>query len=260
MTPMHSFPFSNRPLYMKVYVQWQLKSGHENPWQTTLSIWFRHQQTETKLAWFKESSINIAKKYQILLSGWPQKKPNDQLATYSACLLIQTKKPGFRPKGVGDVLRRVIGNRIINCIENCLRFLGYHCDCCICHTKEIQDRVCSMQSSFDAPVNDSTSRCTNAFIWLYRQFAIEKNNLCCFRLGGLNFILGSIRPACSQRFLAVPREHQTRDRLAMEMCSGAVLPLIGIMRELHVKQKGYPHDGTKVGEHSEVRHGFMWPS
>ena len=54
------------------------------------------------------------------------------LSSYNACRLIALDKcPGVRPIGIGEVLRRIIGRVIVQCIRNDLKLLGGNTQLCL---------------------------------------------------------------------------------------------------------------------------------
>ena len=73
------------------------------------------------------------------------------LRPYNACRLIPLdKKPGVRPIGVGEVLRRIIGRRIARCVSADLKHLGSNIQLCLGQKCDFEHAIHTLTEEFDA--------------------------------------------------------------------------------------------------------------
>ena len=65
--------------------------------------------------------------------------------TSNACRLIALdKNPGVRPIGIGEVLRRIIGRSIANCLQKDLKLLGSNLQLCLCQRSGVEHAIHSL--------------------------------------------------------------------------------------------------------------------
>ena len=81
--------------------------------------------------------------------------PPDDLTAYNGCHLVALDKcPGVRPIGIGEVMRRITGRKIVKCIRQYLTSLGGNMQLCLGQKCGIEHARHSLRHSFDDPENE----------------------------------------------------------------------------------------------------------
>ena len=86
---------------------------------------------------FEHTLVNNHLKFQKQLLKLPKKLDTEELnpelmEPYNACRLIPLdKNPGVRPIGIGEIMRRIIGQTITKCLKNELMSLGSNYQLCL---------------------------------------------------------------------------------------------------------------------------------
>ena len=82
--------------------------------------------------------------------------PPDDLITYNGCRLVTLDKcPGVRPIVIGEVMRRITGRIIVDCIRQDLTSLGGNMQLCLGQKCGIEHAIHSLRHSFDDPKNEA---------------------------------------------------------------------------------------------------------
>ena len=96
-------------------------------------------------------------------------------------LIPLDKKPGVRPIGVGEVLRRIIGRCIARCVSADLKHLGSNIQLCLGQKCGIEHAVHTLREEFDADESCSILLidASNAFNLLNRKLALDNIETIC---------------------------------------------------------------------------------
>ena len=82
--------------------------------------------------------------------------PPDDLIAYNVCQLVALNKcPVVRPIGIGEVMRRITGRKIVDCIKQDLTALSGNMQLCLGQKCGIEHAIHLLRHSFDDPENDS---------------------------------------------------------------------------------------------------------
>ena len=102
--------------------------------------------------------------------------PHENLMAYNSCRLIPLdKNPGVRPIGIGEVLRRIIGKTITQCIKSDLKSLGKNFQLCLGQECGIEYAIHSLRNEFEKPGTYAILLidAENAFNSLNRKLALK---------------------------------------------------------------------------------------
>ena len=108
--------------------------------------------------------------------------PPDDLIANNGCRLVALDKcPGVRPIGIGEVMRRITGRIIVDCIRQDLTSLGGNMQLYLGQKCSIEHAKHSLRHSFDDPENEAIliTDAKNAFNVLNRQTALENVKALC---------------------------------------------------------------------------------
>ena len=85
------------------------------------------------LTHFNQTSVELYKTFTELSYTIASKVlPHKNLRAYNSCRLIPLdRNPGVRPIGIGEILRRINGKTIIQCIKSDLKNLGKNFQLCL---------------------------------------------------------------------------------------------------------------------------------
>ena len=140
------------------------------------------------------------------------------------------KCPGVRPIGIGEVLRRITGRIIIDCVRQDLTSLGGNMQLCLGEKCGIEHAIHSLRHSFDDPENEAILLidAKNAFNVLNKQTALENVKALC---PSLHVALQNSYSHPSHLYIGkstiLSQEGTTQgDPLAMAMYGIAILPLL----------------------------------
>ena len=104
------------------------------------------------------------------------------LEAYNACRLIPLdKNPGVRPIGIGEVIRRIIGRSITECIKTDLKLLGSNYQLCLGQKCGIEYAIHALRDAYQKDENQGILLidAENAFNSLNRELALKNvANLC----------------------------------------------------------------------------------
>ena len=208
---------------------------------------------------FVQSSTNLCK----LVSKFAKRLATsiistDDLIAYNSCQLVALDKcPGVRLVGIGEVLRRITGRKIVDCIRQDLTSLGGSTQLCLCQKSCIKYAIHSLHHSFDDPKNEAILLIDDkdAFNVLNRRTALENVKALC---PSLHVVLQNSYRQPSHLFIGrstiLSQEGTTQgDPLAMAMYGIAILPLISRHHNDSLTQKWYADDGSVVGKVKDIR-------
>ena len=108
--------------------------------------------------------------------------PPDGLIAYNGWQLVAVDKcPDVRPIGIGEVMRRVTGRIIVDCIRQDLTSLVGNMQLCMDQKSGIEHAIHSLRHSFNDPENEAILLIDtkNAFNMINRQTALENVNALC---------------------------------------------------------------------------------
>ena len=184
------------------------------------------------LSAFGQTSTNLCK----LVSKFAKRLatsiiPPEDLIAYNGCRLVTLDKcPGVRPIGIGEVMCRITGRIIVDCIRQDLTSLGGNMQLCLGQKSGIEHAIHSLRHSFDDPENEAILLidAKNAFNVLNRRTALENVKALC---PSLHVALQKSYTHPSHLYIGkstiVSKECTTQgDPIAMAMHGIAILPLI----------------------------------
>ena len=123
------------PYHPSIFKQLNAKTVQKSPLKTHGS----HGPTDLdtcewrrKITHFNQTSIELCKTIAKLSYTVASKVvTHENLTAYNSCRLIPLdKNPGVRPIGIGEILRRIIGKTITQCIKSDLKNLGINFQLC----------------------------------------------------------------------------------------------------------------------------------
>ena len=184
--------------------------------------------------------------------------PTDDLIAYNGCRLVALDKcPGVRPIGIGEVIRRITGRIIVDCIRQDLKSLSGNMQLCLGQKCGIEQAIHSIRHSFDHPENEAIllNDAKNAFNVINRRTALENVKALC---PSLHVALQNSYSHPSHLYIGettiLSQEGTTQgDLLAMAMYVIAILPLITRLHNDSLTQKWYADDGSVVGKLTDIR-------
>ena len=183
--------------------------------------------------------------------------PPDDLIAYNRCRLVALDKcPGVRPIGIGEVMRRITGRIIVDCIRQDLTSLGGNMQLCLGQKCCIEHAIHSLRQSYD-PENEVILLidAKNAFSVLNRRTALENvKALCPSMLVALQNSYSHPSHLYIGKLTILSQEGTTQgDPFAMAMYGIAILPLISRLHNDSLTQKWYADDGSVVGKLKDIR-------
>ena len=164
-----------------------------------------------------------------------------QLLVYGCRLVALDKCPAVRPIGIGEVMRRITGRIIVDCIRQDLTSLGGNMQLCLGQKCGIEHAIHSLRHSFDDPENEAILLidAKNAFNVLNRRTALENVKALCPSLHvALQNSYSHPSHLYSGKSTILSQEGTTQgDPLAMTMYGIAILPLITRLHNDSLTQK-----------------------
>ena len=211
------------------------------------------------LSAFAQTSRNLCKlvaKFAKRLAT--SKIPPDDLIAYNGCRLVALDKcPGVRPIGIGEVMRRINGRIIVDCIRQDLTSLGGNKQLCLGQKCSIKHAIHSLRHNFHDPENKANLLidARNAFNVLNRQAALENVKALC---PSLHVALQNSYSHPSHLYIGkstiLSQEGTTQDDpLAMAMYGIAILHLISRRHNNFLTQKWYADDSSLVDKLKDIR-------
>ena len=99
----------------------------------------------------------------------------NQTAFKTSRLIPLEKNPGVRPIGIGEVLRRINGKTITQCIKSDLKDLGKNFQLCLGQTCGIEYTMQNLRNAFEKPKTEAILLidAENAFNFLNRELALK---------------------------------------------------------------------------------------
>ena len=184
--------------------------------------------------------------------------PPDDLIVYNGCWLVALDKcPGVRLFGIGEVMRRITGRIIADCIRQDLTSLGENMPLCFGQQCGIEPATHSLRHSFDDPENEAILLidAENPFNVLDRRTALENVKALC---PSLNVALQNSYSHPSHLYIGkstiLSQEGTTQgDLLAIARCGIAIQPLITRLQNDSLTQKWYADDGSVVSKLKDIR-------
>ena len=175
-----------------------------------------------------------------------------------ACRLIPlNKRPGVRPIGICEVVRRIIGKAILTVTSNDIQLAAGTLQLCAGQTTGIEAAIHAMHHIYDNKNTDALLLvdAENAFNLLNRRAALHNIKVLC---PALATILQNTYGGASELFVGgemlISDEGTTQgDPLAMSMYAVAVMPLLRRLQPTEIKQVWFADDATGGGSLVEVR-------
>ena len=184
------------------------------------------------LSAFGQTSTNLCKLVAKFAKSLATSRiPPDALIAHNGCRLVALDKcPGVRPIGMGEVMRRITGRIMVDCIRQDLTSLVKNMQLCLGQKCGIEHAIYSLRHSFDDPENEAILLidAKNAFNVLNRRTALENVKAFC---PSLHVALQNSYSHPSHLYIGkstiLSQEATTQgDPLAMAMYGIATLPLI----------------------------------
>ena len=211
------------------------------------------------LTHFNQTSIEFCKTIAKLSYTIASKVvPHGNLTAYNACRLIPLdKNPGVRPIGIGEVLSRIIGKTITQCIKSDLKNLGKYFQLCLGQKCGIEYAIHSLRKEFEKPETEAILLidAENAFNSLNGELALKNVEILC---PALHHALANSYKHPSNFYVnntvSTSTEGTTQgDPLAMAMYGIGIIPLIELLQKPNVAQKCYADDGSAAGDLKSLR-------
>ena len=167
------------------------------------------------------------------------------------------KCPGVRPIGIGEVMRRITGRIIVDCIRHDRTSLGGKKQLCLGQKCGVEHAIHSLHHSFDESENEAILLidAKNSFNVVNRRTASENVKALC---PSLHVALQNPYSHPSHLYIAkstiLSQEGTIQcDPLAMAMYGINILPLISRLHNNSLTQKWYADDGSAVGKLKDIR-------
>ena len=129
------------------------------------------------LTYFNQPSVELAKTVAKIARRLATSViPMGDLEAYNACRLIPLdKNPGVRPIGIGEVIRRIIGRSITECIKTDLKLLGSNYQLCLGQKCGIEYAIHALRDAYQKDENQGILLidAENAFNSLNRELALK---------------------------------------------------------------------------------------
>ena len=178
--------------------------------------------------------------------------PHENLTAYNSCRLLPLdKNPGVRPIGMGEVLRRIIGKTITQCIKSDFKNLGKNFQLCLGQKCGIEYAIHSLRKELEKPETEAILLidAENSFNSLNRELALKNVEIFC---PALHHSLANSYKHPSNLYVnntvLTSTEGTTQgDPLAMAMYGIRIVPLIELLQKPNVTQ-----NGTKMMEALQV--------
>jgi len=186
---------------------------------------------------------------------------SEHLSAYNASRLIPLDKaPGVRPIGIGEVIRRIIGKAVIQCVNNDILSAAGNTQLCCGQVAGIDHSIHSLRARFEKEECEGLLLidAKNAFNSLNRQTALQNIKVIC---PSLHIILNNSYQEPSALFVngtkILSKEGVTQgDPLAMPFYGLAILPLINSIQNDSVLQKWFADDGSAAGKIQDLK--LLW--
>ena len=163
----------------------------------------------------------------------------------------------MRPIGIGEVLRRLIGKKITQCIKSDLKNLEKNFQLCLCQKCGIEYAIHSLRKEFEKPETEAILLidAENAFNLLNRELALKNVQILC---PALHHALANSYKHPSNLYVKntvlTSTEGTTQgEPLAMAMYGIGIIPLIELLQKPNVNQKWYADDGSAAGDRKSLR-------
>ena len=211
------------------------------------------------LTHFNQPSVELAKTIAKIAQRLATSVvPAEDLEAYNACRLIPLdKKPGVRPIGIGEVIRRIIGKSITQCIKTDLKRLGANFQLCLGQKCGIEYAIHTLREAYLNNENQAILLidAENAFNSLNRELALRNvENLCPSLLNAIKNSYSTPSKLYVNNKTLWSREGTTQgDPLAMAMYGVAIIPLIRKLDQKEIMQKWFADDGNAVGSLQNLR-------
>ena len=165
------------------------------------------------------------------------------------------KSPGARLTGIGEVMRRITGRIIVDCVD--LKFFGGNTQLCVGQKCGIEHAIHSHRHSFDDPEIEAILPidAENAYKVLNRGTALENVKALC---PSLHVALQNSYCHPSHLYIGkstiLSQEGTTHgDPRALAMYGIAILLLLTRLHNDSLTQKWYADDGSVVGMLNDIR-------
>ena len=211
------------------------------------------------LSAFGQTSTNLCKLFAMFAKRLATSIiPPDDLIAYNGCRLVALDKcPGVRPIGIGEVMRRITGHIIVDCISQDLTSLGGNMQLCLGQKCGIEHAIHSLRYSFDDPENEAILLidAKNAFNVINKRTAFENVKALC---PSLHVALQNSYSHPSHLYIGkltiLSQEGTTQgDPLAVAMYGIGILPLISRLHNDSLTQKWCADDGSVLGKLKDIR-------
>ena len=180
------------------------------------------------------------------------------LCAYTACRLIPLdKRPGVRPIGVGEVLRRIVGKAVLVVVGPDVQSAAGSLQLCAGQTCGIEAAVHAMRDIFQQDSSEAVLLvdAKNAFNTLNRQVALRNISVLCPAISRI--LINTYREPVSlfvDGEVMLADEGTTQgDPLAMAMYALATVPLINATATPETNQVWFADDATSGGRLKTLR-------
>ena len=183
--------------------------------------------------------------------------PVDLIAFNGCRLVARDKFPGVRPICIGELMCRVTGRIIVDCIRQDPTSLGGNMHLCLGQKVRIEHDIHSLGHSFNDPENEAVLLidAKNAFNGLNRRRALENVKAVCPLLhDALQNFYSQPSHLYMGKLTILSQECTTQGNLfAMAMYGIAILKLITRLHNDSLTQKWYSDDDGVVGKLKDIR-------
>ena len=177
--------------------------------------------------------------------------PPDDLIAYNGCRLVALDKcPGVRPIGIDEIMHRITGRIIVDCIRQDLTSLGGNMQLCLSQKCGIEHDIHSLRHKIDDPENEAILLidAKNAIDVLNSRTALENVKTLCpsLHVALQNSYSHLFHLYIGKSTILSSKGTTQGDLLAMAMYGIAILPLISRLHNDSLTQKWYADDDNVV--------------
>ena len=180
------------------------------------------------------------------------------ISAFTACRLIALdKKPGVRPIGIGETIRRIVNKAIALALRDDIQDAAGALQVCAGQLSGCEAAVHAMHKIFESPETEAAILvdASNAFNSLNRQVALHNIHHLCPSLSKIltNTYRENINLYIDGETIYSQEGTTQGDPLAMAMYAIAIRPLINHLQSESLKQIWYADDAAAGGELSDLK-------
>ena len=181
------------------------------------------------------------------------------LSAYLACRLVPLdKKPGVRPIGICEVIRRVIGKAVLKVLGQVIQRCAGTVQLCAGQPAGIEAAIHAMREIFEDEEVEAMLLvdASNAFNQLNRKAALQNIEVLCPQFATMvrNTYKEEARLFVGGKEVRSAEGTTQGDPLAMSIYALATLPLIWKLQVTSTKQIWYADDATDAGKLAAIKH------